>query len=145
MKLKLLFLTLLISNLIYSQSKLIKSESQIITIAGGVQSNVTSNKLVYLKIEIFNSNDRSALNYLGDIWISDVPELSDIKKTYYEIYQIYKVEKKENGIYNYWTQDKTNDQSVLFQLNQNGIKNKLTCSKYVGTSGVSKQIDYLFD
>lgn len=144
MKLVLLILSLSLSNFIYSQNKLIKSNLQIITIANGANAYSSSNNLVYILMYI---NQTYGTDKLGLIRLTDVADINNNSKTYLEEFQIYAIDKKDNGNYNYWTSDLSNNQTVLFQLNQSGIKNKITFSRYIGKSSadIIKQIDYYFD
>ena len=136
----------LITSKSFAQDKSITSDRQVITKVNGNQTNVENTKYLYIEISLWKS--ASTINDIGGIWITNANRRNNYKNvTYEEGFKIYKINANSDGTYDYWTQDKSNNQTVLFELDQNGAVGTFTLSRYSpsGDSNVTKRIVYYLE
>jgi hypothetical protein len=136
----------LTTSIAFAQDKSLTSDRNVITKANGRQTNVENNKYLYIQISLWGS--ASSINDIGGIWITNAHRMQNYKNvTYEEGFRIYKINTNSDGTYNYWTKDKSNGQTVLFELDQNGAVGTFTMSRYSpsGDSNVTKRVKYYLE
>ena len=103
----------LISMISNAQNKWYSSSKNIISTANGMPAFIESEKKSYFQIYVYGT---PKVNDYGFIEIQDTPQ-SQTPISYHDSFKIYKIELRDDGIYNYWTDDiSQNGQIVLFEL-----------------------------